>query len=658
MSDAEPIRLIASEPVRSDTIPVLCVDDEPEFLDLTRTVLERDTDRLEISTETSARDAIDRLRDERFQCVVSDYEMPGMTGLELLERVREESPDIPFILFTGKGSEEIASEAISKGVTDYIQKGGTETYVILENKIRTVASEYRTRRDLAWYRAAIEATQDAVYVRDAENRFVAVNDSFTELTGYDPERVLGSQPSLIKEPPGVEAVERHIEALRRPDGPEDVVFEVSVHPERGDPIPCEDHMSAIRSNTGTFLGTVGALRDISQRKAREQTMRTRLRQQEIVAHLGEFATERRDLDALMDEVVERVAEGLRADYCKVLELRPDEDDLLLRAGVGWKDGYVGTATVGTERDSQAGYTLLQEQPVVVRDLATEERFDGPELLTDHDVTSGISVLLGSPDDVWGILGVHDTAYREFNEHDIDFVRSVGHVLESAVERRDVERRLEELNDQLRQRNEQFGTFASVLSHDLKNPLGIALGRLELARTEDDTESLDAAERSISRAVDLVDDLTETMQSGVIRDELTDCDVGAMARKAWETVGTSEGTLEVADPPTVEADSGALLRLFENLVRNAIEHDDESVSVTVGRLADGFYVSDDGPGIPEDERDSVFEAGYSTKEDGTGFGLLSVKQIVRAHGWEMALAESSRGGARFEISGVTIAEEST
>jgi len=122
---------------------------------------------------------------------------------------------------------------------------------------------------------------------------------------------------------------------------------------------------------------------------------------------------------------------------------------------------------------------------------------------------------------------------------------------------------------------------------------------------------------------------------------------------WATVETDAATLVTDMDGTVQADRSRLKQLFENLMRNAVEHGGEAVTVTVGELADGFYIEDTGLGIPAGEREAIFEAGYSTREDGTGFGLSIVKQIIDAHGWELHVMDGDEGGARFEITGVEI-----
>lgn len=178
------------------------------------------------------------------------------------------------------------------------------------------------------------------------------------------------------------------------------------------------------------------------RSQRERELRTRVRQQRVVAHLGQRALAATDLDEFMDYVCETVADTLESSYCKVLDLDDDAETLHLRAGVGWDPGTVGTASVPADTNSQAGYTLRQRGPVRVEALSTETRFTGPSLLTDHDVESGISVIVGSLEEPWGILGAHDTAERTFTERDADFVRSVATLLASAVDRHERERELE------------------------------------------------------------------------------------------------------------------------------------------------------------------------------------------------------------------------
>lgn len=139
----------------TEVIHVLHVDDKPSLTEIVSEFLEDIHDKIIVASETSAGDALDRLfnSDEEYDCIVSDYEMPGMNGQDFLEAVREKRPNLPFILFTGKGSEEIASQAISSGVTDYLRKGtGTDQYQLLANKIENAVNRWRTQYRLDWIR--------------------------------------------------------------------------------------------------------------------------------------------------------------------------------------------------------------------------------------------------------------------------------------------------------------------------------------------------------------------------------------------------------------------------------------------------------------------------------------------------------------------------
>jgi hypothetical protein len=153
------------------------------------------------------------------------------------------------------------------------------------------------------------------------------------------------------------------------------------------------YSSSLLHNEGKAALGIVTLRDITERKLAEERLEQRVRQQNAVAELGLAALHGDEVQVLMNEATRRLAEALHVEYCKVLELLPAGDALLLKAGMGWKEGYVGQATVGTETDSQAGYTLQSMNPVIVEDLREEERFSGPQLLREHGVVSGLSVII-------------------------------------------------------------------------------------------------------------------------------------------------------------------------------------------------------------------------------------------------------------------------
>lgn len=218
---------------------------------------------------------------------------------------------------------------------------------------------------------------------------------------------------------------------------------------------------------------------------------------------------------------------------------------------------------------------------------------------------------------------------------------------------DVLLRARRYSAQLERQNDRLEQFAEVLSHDIRNPLNVAQGFLEVARSEADPDAFDRVERAHDRMDELVSDLLVLARTGMAVVDPADVQLASVVGTAWETVETGTATLDVAvdDGVSVRADESRLVELFENLLRNAVDHAGPDVSVRVGTLGDGegegFVVADDGPGVPADDRDRVFEYGYSTAEDGTGFGLSIVEQIVEAHGWSVRLADGD-GGARFEV----------
>lgn len=209
---------------------------------------------------------------------------------------------------------------------------------------------------------------------------------------------------------------------------------------------------------------------------------------------------------------------------------------------------------------------------------------------------------------------------------------------------------EQAKRELKRQNERLERFTSTVSHDLRNPLTVATGRLEIAVEEADSEHVDTALAALERMETMIEDLLELARHGQPIDETEPTALETAARKAWKMVQTKDATLEVTGDKTFEADPDRLASLLENLFRNAVEHAGPEVTVTVEPTSDGFAVADDGPGIPPEVRETVFESGYTTETDGTGFGLAIVAEVATAHDWSVRVEESDAGGARFVFAG--------
>ncbi|WP_254864282.1 sensor histidine kinase [Halovivax gelatinilyticus] len=195
--------------------------------------------------------------------------------------------------------------------------------------------------------------------------------------------------------------------------------------------------------------------------------------------------------------------------------------------------------------------------------------------------------------------------------------------------------------------ERLEQFASVVSHDLRNPLNVAQGRLEEAFRTGDAEHLRSVDACLDRMDDLIEETLSVARSGSEVIDPEPLALADVALDAWDRVDTGTAILDVEADRQLVAEESRLQTLLENCFRNAIEHG-EAETVRVGPTPSGFYVADDGAGVPESVRDSLFEQGVSTNPDGSGLGLAIVEAVAEAHGWDPAVSESEDGGARFEF----------
>jgi len=227
--------------------------------------------------------------------------------------------------------------------------------------------------------------------------------------------------------------------------------------------------------------------------------------------------------------------------------------------------------------------------------------------------------------------------------------------------RDISRR-KRREQQLQQQNARLEEFASIVSHDLRNPLNVIEGRLELAREECESLHHEAMATALSRMERIVDDVLWLAREGQEIGETEAVSLDETIQRSWDLVADQAEQAKLVyaidedeDLPMVKADLDRFRQLLENLFRNAINHAGPNVTVTVGLLDTGFYVEDDGPGIPPETRESIFNVGYTTADDGTGYGLRIVEQVAEAHNWDIQVTEGPEGGARFEITSIELVD---
>jgi PAS domain S-box-containing protein len=232
--------------------------------------------------------------------------------------------------------------------------------------------------------------------------------------------------------------------------------------------------SVIQEN-GTTVRLLGVCRDVTDRQKLLRELRVRAKQQETIVRLGERALTEPDLQKLFEDVVAAVAGILDVEFVKILELAPGDAELLLRAGVGWREGLVGTAHESTGRHSHAGYALASGGPVIVTDFRSETRFETPALLRDHGINSGVSVPIAGRDGrAYGVVGAHTARRRRFGESDVSFLTAIANMIAGAIQRRQADQRHELMIRELRHRSGNlFAQLLALFSQTARNSRSVA-----------------------------------------------------------------------------------------------------------------------------------------------------------------------------------------
>ncbi|WP_082678916.1 PAS domain S-box protein [Halobacterium sp. CBA1132] len=698
----------------SRPIDILHIDDDASFSDLVATFLEREREHFTVHSETDPRDALDMLSGDAvsIDCIVSDYNMPELDGLDVLERVRETYPDLPFILFTGKGSEEIASEAITAGVTDYLQKaGGTEQYSVLANRVQNAVEGFRAEQYMNRGLEAIETAQDGIGILDADGYIEYVNSAYADMLGYDREELLGVHWETLYHDDDVEHVydvllpeARHgwwhgTTSFVRKNG-EEITVEHTVSYTDDESLICtitppeSDTESLHRPMKERALdeAPIGILLTDPQQKdnpivyANEEfTALTGYERQEVIGRNCRFLQG----EGTAEEPVAELRAAIENEASAVVELRNYRKDgtafwnrvriAPLFDDNGEIDLFVGFQENITEEKQHK--RTLQTQTARLEALFEHS----PDMFAVHDINGVIrdvnqrlcdelgyteAELIGRT--VWDLDPTADqeraSSFWETmppnrpHRFEGELKRSDGstfpieiHLIRLNLEGKDrfvaMDRDISEQKRRERelvQQNERLERFTSVVSHDLRNPLQLASGHVDLLREDCESEYIEKIDDALDRMDVMIEDLLTFAHVGEEAMDFEPVSLAPIARTCWETVSTADATLTVNTERTVCADRDQLQQLVTNLLQNAIDHGGPDVSVTIGDTETGFYVADDGDGFPNDEQAELFEAGYTTANEGNGFGLSIVKVVVDRHGWEITATNRSDGGARFDI----------
>lgn len=466
-----------------------------------------------------------------------------------------------------------------------------------------------------------------VAMYDDEGRFLYVNDAYAEMLGTDQRTLVGVQVWDVNPPFDADKFDDYWNSF---DEGETRIAE-TVHAFRG----VRRHVSAVTtaiSVDGTEYH-IGTIRDITDRKEREN----QLEQLHTVTRDLMEADSRGEIASVTTQTAETI---LDYDICVVRFL--DGNRLRPAAFTDSTIERMGKRPMYT-LDSSASpvQAYCRGESVIVDDFSTAsgDRKTG-------EACSGVFIPLGEH----GVLGIAATVENAFDQSDVYLASILASNTETALDRLANERDLE-------RQNERLEAFYDVISHDIPNHLNVATTRLELARTEADSDHYDPIEAAHDRIEAVLSDMRALVEQGTTVEETEFVDLGAIAQSCWENCRPEAGaaTLTVRTEVTIEAGKSQLKQLLENLFWNAVDHAGDTVVVTVGRLDGGFYIEDDGPGIPPDERAAVLSPGYSTADDHAGFGLAIVREIARAHDWDIDLTTGSNGGARFEFTGVTLEE---
>lgn len=578
------------------------MDDEPSFLDQAEMFLEEEDDRLDVTTATSVEKGIEILEEEDFDAIVSDYKLPEMDGIDFLEYLRDQEIDIPFIVFTGKGREEVAMESLNLGADRYLKKGGDPEvqFSILASAVIEEVEHYRTREayflERSLFQELLKRIPDSIYFKDRDARFVKVSENKAGEVGADSESIIGKTDFDFY--PEEQAQKMYEDDMRVMEEEEPVIRkEEEITKPNGEKWWASVTKVPRYDEEGNVIGMLGISRDITDRKEAEK----RVRRYRVLVDSSDDPVAAIDTDYRF----------LFANEAYQETFLPEADQLEGR----FVEGVLGKETFDNSVKPKVDRCLNGEN---VRYEMSRITPKGEE--RHFDIT--YSPLEDEEGEIIGLGGIARdiTGLREAQERQ-EFLRS-------------------------------------LVSHDVRNKIRVSKGYLELLQesdiSEDQREFVEMAMNAHKNSFRLIEKLNTFSKIG--RAEITEISLSSAIGEALER-NEDRAERKGIDIDYEKCECGVqadplLPELFSNLVENSIQHSGgDELKIWAQREDDEItvVVEDDGKGIADEDKEEVFESDFKKGESGgSGLGTYLVNKIAKSSNGSVEVKDSELGGARFEV----------
>ncbi len=509
--------------------------------------------------------------------------------------------------------------------------------------------------------AIVGAATDGVIAADERGRIELFNPAAESIFGYCAAEVLGREATmLVPDETRLQFAEAGQEFLATGESPFiGRTTELLALTSSGRRVPVAFSLTAVRVNRRWKF--TGLVRDLTASKHAETKRQSRALQQAAVVRQGQRALACDDLGLLLKEMAECVSQALEVNSCLILELLPDGETLLPRGGYGWSPALLEKTSWNVTRDSSSVGSLLAELPVAVENFCVEAGYDGPDLLLYHGITSGLTVLIPHGERPFGVLGVYSKSPRVFDEDEVHFLDEIAFVITLAVQRKEAEIRRHEQETMRAEHLATVAQMATGVAHELRNPLTAV--KMLVQTAQEGSAGLQAED--LGYVVDEIRRMERSLQCylGFARPqkpERRESDLVELIRRTLSLIHPravqQQVTLEFAPPGTsvvADIDPEQIQQVLINLTFNALDMMPRGGTLKIefapplnGNIS--LRVLDNGPGIAPQVLGRLFRPFFTSKETGTGLGLVVSRRIAEEHGGTLTAENRPEGGACFEL----------